>query len=215
MPGAADPKVNEKFLDPGLNAEEWVKRFEGESREVFAQRAAIVKASGVGPGQVVADVGAGTGLFTFLFADAVGPKGRVYAVDVSPVFVRRLRQQAKTRALRNVVVIQGASRSPELPEGAVDRVFICDTYHHFEHPGEMLAGIARALRPGGEVVVVDFRREPGKSSAWTLEHVRAGEEVVKAEFQAAGFSFERSADFLQENYLLVFKKVADRKAPAP
>lgn len=202
-PGA-DPTVNAKFIDPQLNVNEWVRGFEGESREVFAQRQRIVQVVNAQPGHVIADIGAGTGLFSFLFADVVGPKGKVYAVDVSPKFLRHIAKKAKQRKQSWVHTIEGSATSPKLPAAAVDSVFICDTYHHFEQPMQMLAAIAEALRPGGEVVLVDFKREPS-SSEWTKKHVRAGETEVTREFERAGFVLKRRADFLKENYILVFQ----------
>lgn len=200
----ADPEVNAKFIDPNLNVNEWVRGFEGESREVFVERQRIVQVVNPQPGQTIADIGAGTGLFSFLFADAVGPKGKVFAVDVSPKFLRHIAKKAKQRQQPWVHTIEGSATSPKLPAAAVDRVFICDTYHHFEKPMDMLAAIAEALRPQGEVVLVDFKRE-STSSAWTKKHVRAGEADVTREFESAGFVLKRRADFLRDNYILVFE----------
>jgi predicted methyltransferase len=94
----------------------------------------------------------------------------------------------------------------------VDLVFVCDTYHHFEHPRQTLASIRRALRPDGSLVVVDYRREPGKSAAWVVEHVRAGQEAVTAEIEAAGFVKDATAVPLRlgESYFLRFKAAPAR-----
>jgi predicted methyltransferase len=88
----------------------------------------------------------------------------------------------------------------------VDLAFTSDTYHHLEYPRSTLASIHRALRPGGELVVVDYRREPGKSPAWILGHVRAGQEEVAKEIEAAGFKRVETPEFLKENYLMRFRK---------
>lgn len=202
--GGADPSVNAKFKDPQLNVDEWIKGFEGESREVFVHRARILAVVGAQAGQTAADVGAGTGLFTWLLADAVGAAGRVFAVDVSPVFLRHIAQQAKRRRLRQVTTVKGTDLSTGLPEASVDRMLICDTYHHFENPQAMLASVRRALKRDGLVTLVDFKRED-TSSDWTRKHVRAGEAQVLREWQAAGFELVRREDFLEDNYVLVFK----------
>lgn len=206
--GAASvkPGINADFLKPDLDPTTWVERFEKEGREVYDQRHRIVSAMGLKPGSTVADVGAGTGLFTFLFADAVQPGGRIYAVDISPALLGHLRRRATERKDDSVVVVQGGERDVRLPEASVDRVFICDTYHHFEYPAPMLASIHRALRPGGELVLVEFKRIPGKSSDWVLNHVRAGQDVFESEIRAAGFERVDEPVTLRENYVVRFRK---------
>ncbi len=108
----------------------------------------------------------------------------------------------------NVTAILGRTDDTTLPIGAVDVVFVCDTYHHFEAVESILASIRRALIPGGILVVVDFERIPGESREWTLDHVRAGKDVFRAEIEAAGFAFveETEIDGLEETYFLKFKK---------
>jgi SAM-dependent methyltransferase len=202
----ADPKLNQRFLDPELDISSWVKRFEGESREVYAHRKDIVAALALKPGMRVADIGAGTGLFEGLFDSAVGAQGKVYAVDISPRFLDHLRRRKKGDGWKRVEVVEGSADSPNLPEASVDLVFICDTYHHFTDVQTILANIKRSLRPGGRLVVVDFHRIPGKSSKWLLEHVRADMETFKSEIVSAGFDYQRQLPVpgLQENYALEF-----------
>ena len=201
------PNINERFLDPELNLEEWVERFETESREVFRSRAAIVQAVRLKKGDRVADVGAGTGLFTALFAREVGPRGWVFAVEISPRFLERLGQVAREQGLPNVSPMLGAEKSIRLPPQSIDVAFVCDTYHHFEFPQSTLASIRQALRPGGRLVVIDFERIEGQSREWVLGHVRAGKAEFREEIEAAGFKFVAETDIegLEENYFLVFQ----------
>lgn len=201
------PGINDEFLKPDLNPNNWVERFEKEGREVYDHRREIVAALGLKSGSVVADIGAGTGLFTFLFADAVGPRGKVYAVDISPVLLGHLRRRAAEGGYGQVEVVVGGDHDARLPENSVDRLYICDTYHHFEFPAPMLASLHRALRPGGELMVVEFKRIPGMSSDWTLNHVRAGQEVFETEIQAAGFRKIGEPVKLKDNYVTRFRKV--------
>ena len=204
----APPALNQPFEKPDLDVPQWVKQFEREGREVYDQRERIVRVTGVRPGMVVADVGAGTGLFEPLFARAVGPKGRVLAEDISPKFLDYIRHRASAAGLKNVETVLGTDRSANLPTNAVDLVFICDTYHHFEYPQAMLASIHQALKPGGWLVLVEFRRIPGQSAPWLLRHVRAGREVFTREIVQAGFREVDSFDFLKQNYIIRFRKVA-------
>lgn len=204
------PGINDKFLDPGLKAVEWVERFEKEGREVFDQREKIVAAIGIEPGETVADIGAGTGLFEPLLSRVAGDDGKVLAVDIAANFLERVRMVAKKEGLKNVETVLCTERSVELEAESVDKVFMCDTYHHFEYPADTMASIWKALKPGGELVVVDFEREEGKSSDWILGHVRAGKDVFVGEIEAAGFEKVGEGDFLKENYLVRFRKVEKR-----
>jgi predicted methyltransferase len=205
-PAGAD--INRDFLDPDLDPEAWRQRFEVESREVFACREAIVAALGLAPGDRVADVGSGTGLFLAPFAEKVGADGRVYAVDISPRLVDFLERRVRDEALANVAVVLSEADSTRLPPASVGHAFVCDTYHHFVDHEAMLASIHQALRPGGQLVVVDFDRIPGTSRQWLLDHVRAGKETVRGEIEAAGFEFvgEVEVGGFAENYLLRFRK---------
>jgi predicted methyltransferase len=204
------PGINKPFENPDVK--EYVGKFEVESREVYVKRKEIVAACGLKPGMAVADVGAGTGLFTRMFAREVGPTGKVYAVDIAPKFVEHVEKTCKEAGLKNVQGVVCTPTSAKLPDNSVDLVFICDTYHHFEFPQRTLASLHRALRPGGRLVLVDFQRVPGKSSEWVLGHVRAGQEVFTREVEEAGYKAVGEEKFLKENYLVRFAKVeAPRK----
>jgi SAM-dependent methyltransferase len=202
------PRVNDLYLAPGLDLERWTRVLEGESREVYAQRVAIAAAIGVTKGLRVADVGAGTGAFLETFVERVGDEGRVFAVEISPVFLEHLRARAAAEGWRQVQVIHGIDRSVELPAGSIDLAFVCDTYHHFEYPRSTLASIRTALVPGGRLAIVDFERVPGVSSQWVLDHVRAGRREVIREIEREGFALldEPRLDGLKENYVLVFER---------
>jgi len=200
----ASPEINEQYRDPDYSR--WQRNLETEGREVYEKRVAIVDAVAPRLGQVIADVGAGTGLFTRLFAARVGPQGRVYAVDIAKAFVEGNLQRARAARLQNVVGIVSTQSDTRLPENSVDLAFVCDAYHHFEDPPAMLASIRRALRPGGTLVVIDFERIPGTSPDWILKHVRAGKEEFRREIEAAGFRFAEEVKLMRENYVLRFTR---------
>jgi predicted methyltransferase len=200
------PGINDKFLDPKLNVEEWTKKFETESREIFHQREKITAAAGLKPGMVMADIGAGTGLFTLHFAQAVGEKGKVYAVEIASNFLEHIKARASKASASNVQTILCTERSVELPEASIDLAFICDVYHHFEYPQATLASLHKALKPGGELILIDFKRIKGESSDFVMGHVRAGQEVFEAEVAAAGFErIVEVKDILKENYIVKFR----------
>ncbi len=201
--------INENFRNPDVD--QFVGRFETESREVFAQRHKVVEAIGLKPGMAIADIGAGTGLFTLLFAEKVQPEGKVYAVDIAPNFLAFIDERAKEAKLDEVVeTIRGTQTSTNLPPDSIDVAYICDTYHHFEHPAQSLASIHQALRPDGRLVIVEFDRREGISSEFILGHVRADKATFLAEIISAGFApdkVEGGPEF-EENFFGVLRKVS-------
>ena len=202
------PGINEPFLDTEVDVEDFVKRFEVESREIYAERVAIAAAVGLTAGMDVADVGAGTGLFEPAFSKSVGSSGTVYAVDLSPGMLTHLTERKQAEGWGNVVVRECTDRSVALPAESVDRVFLCDTYHHFEFPRTTMTSIHHALRDGGEVVIVDFERIEGVTDKWIMGHVRCGKPVVIEELESYGFRLveEVEIDGMTDNYLLRFVK---------
>src|SRR5262245_31461321 len=200
------PGINDPFKDPDVK--KFKETFEGESREIFVARDKIVAACKLTPGLAVADIGAGTGLFTRLFAKEVGPKGKVFAVDIADKFLDHIKKTCKEAKIGSVETVKCSATSCELPERSIDVAFICDTYHHFEFPYRTMATIHKALKPGGRVVVVDFERIPGKSRDWVLGHVRAPREVVIKEIEESGFKLvgDEKIAGLKENYFVRFEK---------
>jgi SAM-dependent methyltransferase len=200
--------INAAFLDPNLKPAEWVERFEVESREIFASRLDIVRAMELSAGKSVADIGTGTGLFLKPFSEVVGERGKVYAVDISPRLIEFAKERVKRENLTNVEVKLSKIDSTDLAEASVDIAFVCDTYHHFEDHAAMLQSIRTALRPGGDLVVIDFERIPGKSRPWVLDHVRGDKSQFRSEIEQAGFAFigEARIPGLHENYFLKFRK---------
>ena len=199
-------EMNRRFTDPDLDVTEFVRRFETESRDIFARRRQIVEAVGLRPGMAVADIGAGTGLFTRAFAAQVGPKGTVYAVDIAPAFLKHIEQQCREQHLDNVKAVRASQTSTNLPPQSIDVAFVCATYHHFEHPEKVLASIRQALRPGGRLVLIDFDLRKD-SSAFVREHARGPREVYVREITAAGFappSFDSSLG-LKDNFFATFR----------
>lgn len=200
--------INKQFLDPRLDVENFIKRFETESREVFAKRAELLAACDLKPGIAVADVGAGTGLFTFPMAEKVGPQGAVYAVEIASRFLKHIQEQAQKRGLGGTIkTVLGGQETTNLPAASVDVVFVCDAYHHFEKPEPMLASIHQALKPGGRVVLIDFDKRPDASD-FVKGHARAEKDVYFREFEKAGFLKRETPGLpaLKENFIAVFVK---------
>ena len=205
----------EQSVKPGIN-DSWrsgrvaslVGRLESESREVWTERARIVEVVGARPGMVVADIGSGSGFLTELLARAVGPTGKVHALDINPRLLANIDTRARAAGLGNIETMHTPEASTPLAPGSVDLVFMCDAYHHLEFPRSTMRSIFAALRPGGELVLVDLERIPGTTSPSMLEHVRAGKEVFLGELIGDGFELvtEHEVPELEENYVLRLRK---------
>ena len=206
---SVNPGINKSFVDP--DPRKFVERFEKEGREVYDNREKIIDELGLTPGMAVADVGAGTGLFTRLIAPAVGEQGKVYAVDIARAFVTHTLLSCRARGFTQVEGIVCTADDAKLPAHSVDVIFICDTYHHFEYPQKTMASLHRALKAGGRLFVLDFERIEGVSSDWILGHVRAGKEDFQAEIEAAGFTLVEERDLFEQNYFLCFRKRGDKE----
>ena len=197
------PTINQNFKSDELDVEGWATRFSGESREAFHARNDVVKAMALKPGETIADVGAGTGIYTRLFAQAVGPTGTVTATDLAPKFLSYIAANAAKDGLKNVRTLQAGDRTSNLPPSSVDVIFHSDVYHHFEYPMIMNADLRRALKPGGRLYVLEMEKEGGNTA-----HVRAPKDAVIAEIEKSGFTLVEQVKVpgLKENYLLHFRK---------
>jgi FkbM family methyltransferase len=154
----------------------------------------------LGPG-TVADIGAGTGYFSLPLAARL-PDSRVLAVDIQPEMLKMLHRRAAERGLANVTLIEGQVDDPGLPAAAVDLVFMVDAYHEFSHPREMMEGVVQSLRPGGRVVLVEYRGEDLQVPIKPL-HKMTQAQVIR-EMNAVGLHWQATEDFLPQQHVLVF-----------
>lgn len=203
-------EMNDKFKATDLDIDKFVSRFEAPDREVFSAREAIVDALAIKPGESIADVGAGTGIFEELFSSAVGAHGWVYAVDISAGFLTHINEIAGKKGLKNLSCVLSRDRSICLPPNCVDTIFICNTYHHFGKSSKtaLLKSIDEALMDGGRLVIIDFDRVEGKSREWIMKHIHMSSKAVIREIEAAGFKLKekKKVKALKENYFLIFEK---------
>jgi len=200
----ANPEINRHYQDAKF--QDWVGVFERSGREVYDRRHDVVQALNLKPGMNIADIGAGTGFYSLLFAQKVGKAGTVFAVDVTDDFILNINRRASEKNLKNIHGVLSNQKDTLLAPDSVDMAFVCDTYHHFEYPQTMLTSIRRALRPGGELIIIDFRKQPRISSSWVMSHVRTNKEMVIKEIEQAGFKLQSESDMLKTNYFLRFVK---------
>jgi SAM-dependent methyltransferase len=187
----------------GHRAAGWLERPERATSELPAR---VVSAMNLRPSDAVADLGAGTGYFTFRIAPQV-PRGTVYAVDIQPEMLEEIRRIMKARSIGNVVPVRGTARDPKLPAGRVDAALMVDAYHEFAYPREMMLGVRRALRPGGRVYLVEYRREDSTVPIKPL-HKMTQRQAVR-EMRTVGLRHLRTEDVLPRQHLMIFEKPAE------
>jgi len=185
------------------------KRFayEGLWRDSWQAPEQVLGALELPPGAHVADIGAGGGYFTFRLADAVGPAGKVYAVDVDPDMTEYLKQRADAEAAHNVEVVLAPYDTPGLAAASVDMLFTCNTYHHLDDPAAYFERARAALRPGGHVAIIDFN---GKGwFSWFFAHATPAEQI-RADMARAGYEFVAAPDFLGQQNFLIFRVASEQ-----
>lgn len=179
----------------------WLERTE---REIEEEPDKALDAIGVRAGASVADVGAGSGYFTVRLASRVGPAGRVYATDIQPEMLKMLGVRLDRERVTNVTLVQGSPDDPMLPDGAIDLILMVDVYHELANPQRILRGLHRALRPGGRLVLLEYRKEDPRVPI-RIEHKMTVREA-KLELEAEGFKLVRVDDVLPRQHILVFTR---------
>lgn len=183
--------------DPGT---QWLEQPEREAIE-FPNR--VVEALNLRPTDVVADIGAGAGFFTFRISPHV-PQGKVLAVDIQPEMVDQIRARAEADSIANVEPLLGTVDNPNLPEDSVDVTLIVGSYHEFSHPHEMMQHIVAALRPGGRLVLVEYR---GEDTTIPVDPVhKMTEAQARKEMAAHGLVWSQTEDFLPQQHFMIFEK---------
>jgi SAM-dependent methyltransferase len=183
------------------------------SRDAWQKPDQVVAALGLAPGQVACDVGSGPGYFTLRLARAVGPGGRVYAVDVEPALLAALRDRLGPAGARQVTPVLSLADDPLLPAAGCDVVLLVDTYHHLADGPAYLRRLAAALRPGGRIVNVDFHARETPVGPPVAERVTR--EAFLVEASSGGLALEREESFLPHQYLLVLRPAAAGSTPGP
>jgi len=178
----------------------WLEREEREQEENTAQ---LMKNLAVQPGQVIADIGAGSGYHSSLLSKMVG-NGKVYAVDVEPEMIAFLNERIKREGKKNIIPVLSTEKTVSLPANSVDLMLLVDVYHEFSFPYEMTRSMLEALKPGGKLVLVEFRAEDPNVPIKTI-HKMSQQQAVK-EFKAAGFTFEKNTSNLPWQHCLIFRK---------
>jgi precorrin-6B methylase 2 len=185
----------------GVGGADWLDRSE---RELEENPDGALDAIGIEPGMVVGDVGAGTGYMSLRMAKRVGPSGKVYAEDVQPEMLHRLRQNATAAKLTNIQTVLGGEADPKLPANTLDLILLVDVYHEFSQPQKMLRKMREALKSDGRLVLLEYRKED-PSIPIRPEHKMSVQEV-KLEVEAEGFHLDKVLETLPRQHILILTK---------
>jgi predicted methyltransferase len=179
---------------------DWLTRPDRDAEE---QPDRVVRELGIQPGSTVADLGAGVGYFTWRLAGAVGETGKVIAVDIQPGMLERLKQNLAERDIHNVDAVLGAEDDPRLPAGQVDLVLLVDVYHELQEPELTMERVRQSLKPGGRVVLIEYRKEDPSIPIQPLHKMTVRE--VRDELEPMGLQFVELKSFLPTQHIIIFQ----------
>ena len=184
----------------GHQAADWLERPERNAEE---NTDLLIKSLPVRPGEVIADIGAGTGYFTRQLARKVGPLGKVFAVDIQPEMVAHLTNRMAALSITNVQAFLGTAADPRLPPASVDWVLMVDVYHEFSQPYEMMQSICKSLKPTGKVIFVEFRGEDPEVPIKPLHKMT--EAQVRKEMSVHPLTWRETIAVLPRQHILIFE----------
>jgi precorrin-6B methylase 2 len=194
----------------GHQAAGWLER---PTRQEEERTDLLLTALDLKPGMVVADVGAGSGYFSWRMAQKVAPSGKIFATDIQPEMLELLMSQMKRRKVESIVVpVLGTVQDPKLPENSTDLILLVDVYHELDFPYEMTQAMIRGLKPGGQLVLVEYRGEDPNVPIKKLHKMTAVQ--VKKEMAIHPLTFDRVIETLPQQHILIFRKNAADAKPA-
>jgi ubiquinone/menaquinone biosynthesis C-methylase UbiE len=194
--------------------DQYITLLEDSTRDEWQKPDAVVQALNFQPGQVVADIGAGSGYFTLRLARAVEPKGTVLAVDVDAGMLDYLRQRLAQNNVKNVQVMKVPAHDPLLIDGSLDLAFVCNVYHHLEDREVYMRKVRKALKPNGRLVIVDFYKKEGIPVGPPM-HMRLSEDEVQKELQTAGLKVTEKLTLLPYQYILIVQATTAASSASP
>jgi arsenite methyltransferase len=186
--------------------------YEGFKRDVWQQPERVIQSLAIHPGDIVADLGSGSGYFTLRLAAAVGPTGKVYAVDIDEEMNRALQERLKKEGIQNVEVVRARPDDPLLPAHGIDLIFTSNTFHHIGSRVKYFANLRRYLLPEGRIAIIDFDRRSWLAGLW--RHYTPAE-FIKREMEQAGYRLENNFDYLDRQSFLIFKSKPSATQPSP
>lgn len=184
----------------GVGGASWLERPERETEESPTK---AIEALGLTPGMVVADIGAGSGYYASRMAKKVGPAGKVYATDIQPGMIELLNRRIASERITNITPVLGGMDDPKLPPASIDLAIMVDVYHELQQPQVFLQRLKETFKPGGRLVLVEFRKEDPKVPILEVHKMSVAE--VKQELEAEGYVLDKVIDVLPWQHIIVLK----------
>ena len=185
----------------GHEAADWLDRPEREAEEAPTL---LVKSLHLKPGSSVADIGAGSGYLSFLMAKPVGPTGRIYAEEIQQEMLDIIKKKAAANGERNVIPWLGTTTDPKLKSSSIDLIIMVDVYHEFDHPYEMTQNMVKALKKGGRLVFVEYRKEDPNVPIKEVHKMTVAQ--VRKEMSIFPLGFKETIEILPRQHIIVFAK---------
>lgn len=189
---AAKPEKAAKLFSPSRIE----KILESPQRDQWQQPDRVIGTLAPEKGAVVADIGAGSGYFSFRLAEAVGPKGKIFAVDIQDEMLDYIRQKASRTGASNVIPVKATATDPHLPAACCDLILLVNTYHELTEPVALMKNLRKALKPGGTVAIINWNRHGRRATILP--------DTIIADLKLAGFTLSATHDFLERQFFLVF-----------
>jgi ubiquinone/menaquinone biosynthesis C-methylase UbiE len=184
------------------NSKAYIALLEDPKRDAYQKPHEVIMALDIKEGETIADIGAGSGYFSFRLAHHVGDAGRVYAVDINPDMIIYMNRRIRDMRLKNIVTILAAPDDPLLMDASIDRFFICDTWHHIENQVQYLARMKKMLKPGGQVIMIEFHKK--ELPVGPPVEMKIAREDLMRQMETNGFKLAKEFTFLPYQYFLVF-----------
>ena len=195
---ATKEQIHKLHQDPKA----YIAMLENPQRDAEQKPDEVIAALGLKAGETLADIGAGSGYFTFRFARKVGDSGRVFAVDINSDMIIYMNRYIREKKVKNVTTILSAPDDPLLQDSSINRFFICDTWHHIQNRPQYIALMKKMLKPGGQIVIVDYKKK--QLPVGPPPEMKLGRREVVGEMEGNGFKLAKEHTFLPYQYFLVF-----------
>jgi arsenite methyltransferase len=199
---SAGQNTKEQIQKMHQDPKAYIAMLENPQRDAEQKPDQVIAAMDIKAGETLADIGAGSGYFSFRFARKVGDSGRVYAVDISSDMILHMNRYIRDRRVKNVTTILSAPDDPLLQDASINRFFICNTWHHIQNRSGYLALMKKMLKPGGQIVIVDYKKK--QLPVGPPPEMKLAKREVIGDIEAGGFKLAKEHDFLPYQYFLVF-----------
>jgi arsenite methyltransferase len=180
----------------------YIAMLENPQRDAEQKPDEVIAALDLKAGETLADIGAGSGYFSFRFARKLGDSGRVYAVDINPDMILFMNRHIRDTKIKNVTTILSAPDDPLLQDASINRFFICDTWHHIQNRAQYIAHMRKMLKPGGQIIIVDYKKK--QLPVGPPPEMKLAKKEVISEMESNGFKLAKEHTFLPYQYFLVF-----------